>query len=177
MDKLDLLQLFQGYYDGQAQLNHILPRGFDISQCTDQIHHFNKSSSDAFHLQAKNLALAYQNQDYSLASKYFTVIDSLIKEVFDDSYCKNLNKYLSYTSGSNLDVELPYMNDTDNDGIADEWTFTSKNGYKMNVLPTLDLISMHLHNWKEMQATENEEAAELQYRIGYLSGMFNTLVI
>ena len=47
----------------------------------------------------------------------------------------------------------------------------------MNVLPTLDLISMHLQNWKKMQATENEKAAELQYRIGYLSGMFNTLVV
>lgn len=45
------------------------------------------------------------------------------------------------------------MNDTDNDGIANEWTFTSKDGYTMNVLPTLDLISMHLYNWDDMQTT------------------------
>ena len=81
------------------------------------------------------------------------MIDSLIETFFDEELCKNLKKYLSFTSQSNLDVELPYMNDTDNDGIANEWTFTSKDGYTMNVLPTLDLISMHLYNWDDMQAT------------------------
>ena len=153
MDKNDIIKLFQGYYDGQAELNPELPRPLDISNCIDTQTFFNKSTSEAFQQQATNLRNAYHDKDFSEASKHFTVIDSLIETFFDEELCKNLKKYLSFTSQSNLDVELPYMNDTDNDGIANEWTFTSKDGYTMNVLPTLDLISMHLYNWDDMQAT------------------------
>ena len=48
------------------------------------------------------------------------------------------------------------MNDKNNDGITNEWIFTSKEGWTIDVLPTLELITMHLEKWGQMMATDDK---------------------
>ena len=48
MSKLDITKLFQGYYDGQAELNPELPRPLDITNCIDYERIFEESTSHDF---------------------------------------------------------------------------------------------------------------------------------
>ena len=71
---------------------------------------------------------------------------------------------------------MPQFVDYDHDGIMDEWIFTSDDDQKLDVLPTLDLIAQHHEAYEMLKLAKNDEAPQIQYQIGYLIGMFDSVV-
>lgn len=55
---------------------------------------------------------------------------------------------------------MPEMIDTDGKKGIDEWLFTSNTGEKMDLLPILQLISMHHESYEEHKLAKSEKAED-----------------
>lgn len=84
-----------------------------------------------------SLELFEDNRDYTRGAKYFYLIDSVIEEVISSGKCPELKNALSFSTSKHDKIYMPELVDIDNNGIMDEWLFTSNTGQQVDLMPIL----------------------------------------
>lgn len=113
--------------------------------------------------------IAFGHKNYKRAEEAYYDLDLYIENMLKASSCEALDK-LSF---SNDDKHHPTLEEEINDEQA--WMLQSKTGAKINIISTLDLISMK--NQKFIENKLNIQKAEhYQFSMGQLLGVSNKLM-